>query len=116
MPARSQTGTPPHFTVSTTSGTAWWIRSRTRARVRPRQSFNMAIFASIWRAGVSATSVMVGLLAGSHLLARKARGLPDPVNEAVLVEDIVLVDVEIADVLLLGPDRRERVQGRAAEE
>ena len=58
MPSCDHTGTPGfvafrHFHSSTTSGSASWIRARSRARVSPRQSPSSSIFASICREGDS---------------------------------------------------------------
>ena len=47
MPACSHTGTPRHFHVSTTSGSASLMRARTRASVSPRQSASSLMRASI---------------------------------------------------------------------
>jgi hypothetical protein len=49
IPLSSQTGTPRHFTSSTTSGSACLISARTRASVWPRQSSNDSIFRSMSR-------------------------------------------------------------------
>src|SRR6202049_4464276 len=54
MPACSHTGTPRHFHVSTTSGSACWMSFRTRASVSPRQSPSAAMRASIRWEGESA--------------------------------------------------------------
>src|ERR1051325_902292 len=51
IPACSQTGTPRHFHVSTTSGSACLMRRRMRASVSPRQSLSSLILASISREG-----------------------------------------------------------------
>src|SRR5215831_3631934 len=51
MPACSHTGTPLHFHSSTTSGSACFMRVRTRASISPRQSLSSLILASISCAG-----------------------------------------------------------------
>src|SRR5262249_31411786 len=48
--------------------------------------------------------------------ARQLAGLLHPSGELSLVELFVLVDVEVADVLVLGLTRWDRTQRRAAEE
>src|SRR5689334_3068961 len=107
MPPRDQTGVPPHFTSSTTSGSAARISSRTFASVRPRQSSRPAIFASM---AFDASGPLIGLplmsraiVRSSHLLAGQRRGLFHPIRELRLVQR-PFVDVEVAHVLLLrGP-------------
>jgi hypothetical protein len=47
IPARDHTGTPLHFHSSTTSGSAWVIKARSRESISPRQSPNSTILASI---------------------------------------------------------------------
>src|SRR5690606_26072735 len=48
--------------------------------------------------------------------AGKLRCLSDPARHELLVEPVVLVNVEVARVLVLGRDGRDRTQRRAAEE
>src|SRR6476661_2659284 len=106
MPSCSNTGTRPHFTVSTTSGSAAWMIARMRASVWPRQSSNEAIFASIRWEAVMPSSLGSGVIFPmgfhrSHTFAGQPAGLSDPVGELGLVDRFVLVDVEIAHVLLI---------------
>ncbi|MCY1460454.1 hypothetical protein D9M71_780120 [compost metagenome] len=71
MPSCSQTGTPRHFTVSITSGSALWMMLRSCASVLPRQSSSAAIFASICCAASSDAAVEVEI----GLLRELARGM-----------------------------------------
>jgi hypothetical protein len=52
----------------------------------------------------------------SHAFAGRLAGLLHPVGELIFVELVVLVDVEVAHVLVPGLAGRERTQRRAAEE
>src|SRR5205085_7691764 len=52
----------------------------------------------------------------SHFYAGQLAGLLHPGGEFGFVELVVLVDVEVANVFLLGMARRESTQRRAAEE
>src|SRR5688572_1243927 len=120
IPACSHTGTPNiafdgflHFTSSTTSGSACRISARIRASVSPRQSLSCLIRASINREGASAALawfaplffmgfVAFVMLIRSHLFAGQLAGLLHPGGELGFIERIVLVDVEVAHVLVLG--------------
>src|SRR5690606_33052319 len=51
-----------------------------------------------------------------HLFAGQFAGLLHPGDELRLVEGVVLVDIEIADLLLLGPAGRLGLQRSATEE
>src|SRR5690349_13608270 len=129
MPACDHTGTPPHFTSSTTSGSACLISARTLARVSPRQSPSILLFPSMNSAGEATGSTgtsffcivviafLRGLSSGAALghPARQRRGLPDPVRHQCFVGLFVLVKVDVAHVPVLGVDRRRRIQRRAAE-
>ena len=109
---------PRHFHSSTTSGSACWMSARTRASVSPRQS-------------PSSRDPRVDQLGGDPSTARSSsrpRGHPhirSPGNRLAcftqsaklrFVERLVLVDVEVAHLLLLRRAGRRRAQRRAAEE
>src|SRR5688572_22918312 len=126
MPACDHTGTPRHFHSSTTSGSACLMTARTRASVSPRQSLSSLILASIIREGESppiASFVPLFFAVGvaffmdglSHAFAGQLAGLLHPIDELSFVE-VVLVDVEVAHVLVLGFAEWHRTQRRAAEE
>src|SRR5215204_3182344 len=122
-PACSHTGTPSipfdgflHFTASTTSGSAALMRLRTRASVSPRQSPSAWILASTSWEGEGSPSLrrlwfmdVVAPGGGSHAFAGQPAGLLHPVSELELVERVVLVDVEVAHVLLPGDRKSTRL-------
>src|SRR5690606_12513210 len=55
-------------------------------------------------------------LAAEAVPAGQLRGLLDPTRHQLLVDLVILVDVEVARPLVLGLDRRKRLQRRASEE
>src|SRR6478735_7773646 len=128
MPSRYQTGTPRHFHSSTTSGSACLISSRSRASISPRQSPSSLIRASISSDGD--VSPWVALLAmgcppasvccfGAGCLDHPAgpfRGLFDPAHHQRRVGQAMLVDVDVAGILVLRRDGRQRVEPGAVEE
>src|SRR5438874_845020 len=77
MPPCDQVGTPKgfdgfrHFTSSTTSGSASWMRLRIRVSISPRQSPSAAIFASISRevdsSKLASIEPLLFVLAGSKV-------------------------------------------------
>src|SRR5690349_8745977 len=73
MPSCSHTGTPRHFHVSTTSGSACLMSARTWPSVLPRQSPSSLIRPSISLAGDSA---LVGALTFFFMLFCKLRDVP----------------------------------------
>src|SRR4051812_16256554 len=97
MPACSHVGTPRHFQSSTTSGTTWWIRARTLARVFPRQSPRSSIRSSISEDGVL---VSLAFAAGDFSVAAVRFAAARLV--AVFVAVVFLVVVFLVVVFLAG--------------
>jgi len=89
IPSCDQTGTPAgldgftHFTSSTTSGSAWWMRARTWARVLPRQSPSSLIFLSMRFEGDSSCDLGTFLLGDTILLTVRVNAWIKPRREAM---------------------------------
>src|SRR5690606_33297746 len=119
MPPCDHTGTPRHFTSSTTSGSACLMRARTRASTSPRQSPSSAMRASMSCAGESLpllSPVVAAFFIGpSQPLAGQLAGLLHPVDELRL-KLVALADVEVAHFRMLGRAGRHGTERGATEE
>src|SRR5688572_3329603 len=85
---------------------AGWPLSGPRRRTRdarPRVEYTAAArFASARRS--------------EQILPRQLRRLPDPTRQALLIDPLILVDVEVPHLLVFRLARRDRPQRRPAEE